>query len=664
MLPYFFPTITLTFMIIAIPLIHFPSCLHANDNEQYLNCNERFDCASAKDIGYPFWGSNRPDYCGYPGFELDCSSDAPHINITFIKYRVLQIDKESMTLKVARADYWNTTCPPTIVNTTINFSIFSYPSSLVTLVNLTLYYDCSPSSSLPNLPPQLDQMAIRLNCPINGSTGAINYYSSTIPDLAGACKYNVEVPVVVSAAAAINLTLTEEALIEAIDGGFMLEWNASNSNCDECQKSGGLCGFNTSTNAFACHCANGTFPFTCGLTATAPEPSRKLNRRLVVVIGIPTGVVGIVVLSLVIICNVKRGYLSSNSTAWWKRDANNYHFNAEEMIVNFGSMAPKRYPYSDVKKLTKSFKDKIGEGGFGVVYKGNLPDGRMVAVKVLSKSKDNGEEFINEVASISRTSHVNVVSLLGFCYERSKRALVFEFVPNGSLDRFIYDKRALDIANCHLENKTMFQIAVGIARGLEYLHSGCRTRILHFDIKPHNILLDENFCPKISDFGLAKLCKTRESVVSMMGIRGTIGYIAPEVFSRTFGGVSHKSDVYSYGMLVLEMIGGRKDIEGGISGTSEKYFPHGIYKKLEQDQTLSNSDVTGDEEDIVKKMIIVSLWCIQTNPSDRPSIGKVIEMLEGSTLQSLQFPPKPLLDSPPRPPLDHSSTTSLLSMES
>ncbi|XP_042970189.1 LEAF RUST 10 DISEASE-RESISTANCE LOCUS RECEPTOR-LIKE PROTEIN KINASE-like 2.1 isoform X4 [Carya illinoinensis] len=503
-------------------------------------------------------------------------------------------------------------------------------------------------------------MAIRFSCPINGSTGAIIYYLSSIPDLVGACKYNVKVPVVASAAAAA-INLTEEALIEAIDGGFMLEWNASNGICDGCQRSGGLCGFNTSTNAFACHCASGTLPFTCGSTSTAPEPSRKLNRRLVVVIGIPTGtVVGIVVLSLVIICNVKRGHLSSKSTAWWKRYANNYHFNAHEKIIaNFGSMAPKRYTYSDLKKLTKSFKDKVGEGGFGVVYKGKLPDGRIVAVKVLSKSKDNGEEFINEVASISRTSHVNIVSLLGFCCERSRRALIYEFVTNGSLDGFIYDKGTLDIANCHLENKTMFQIAIGIARGLEYLHSGCRTRILHLDIKPHNILLDKNFCPKISDFGLAKMCKTRDqSVVSMMGTRGTIGYIAPEVFSRTFGGVSHKSDVYSYGMLVLEMVGGRKDIEGGISGTSEKYFPHGIYKKLEQDEILGNSEVTRDEEDIVKKMIIVSLWCIQTNPLDRPSIGKVIEMLEGSTPQSLQFPPKPFLNSPPRPPID-SSTTSL-----
>jgi serine/threonine protein kinase len=171
-------------------------------------------------------------------------------------------------------------------------------------------------------------------------------------------------------------------------------------------------------------------------------------------------------------------------------------------------IVPKLYTYSNLKKLTNSFKEKVGQGGYGAVYKGKLPNGCVVAVKILSASKGNGEEFINEVASINRTSHVNIVTLLDFCYERTKRALINEFMPNGSHDKSIYDKGS-PITNYHLTNKTMFQIAVGIARGLEYLHRGCNTRILHFDIKPHNILLDKDLRPKIFDFGLAKLCKTK-----------------------------------------------------------------------------------------------------------------------------------------------------------
>ncbi|XP_052877470.1 PR5-like receptor kinase [Gossypium arboreum] len=287
--------------------------------------------------------------------------------------------------------------------------------------------------------------------------------------------------------------------------------------------------------------------------------------------------------------------------------------------------------------MTNKFKDKLGEGGYGSVYKGKLPDGRFVAVKILSEFKDNAEEFMNEVASISRTSHVNIVTLLGFCFERSKRALVYEFMPNGSLDGFIYNKGPRS-QSCQLEWKTLYNIAIGIARGLEYLHQGCNTRILHFDIKPHNILLDENFCPKISDFGLSKLCERKESIISNTGARGTAGYIAPEVFCRNFGGVSHKSDVYSYGMMLLEMIGGRKNknIEG--SQTSETYFPLWIYNHLDQPMNCNPNEVISvEEEEITRKLIIVSRWCTQTNPVDRPSMTKVLEMLQGNP-QSLVLP--------------------------
>ncbi|XP_057754278.1 leucine-rich repeat receptor-like serine/threonine-protein kinase BAM2 isoform X3 [Arachis stenosperma] len=286
-----------------------------------------------------------------------------------------------------------------------------------------------------------------------------------------------------------------------------------------------------------------------------------------------------------------------------------------------------------------------GKGGYGIVYKAYLRDGCPIAVKVLTESSGSGEEFLNEVASIGRTSHMNIVSLLGFCYEKYKRALIYEFMPNGSLDKFIYKQESPN-AICNLDWNTLFQITIGIARGLEYLHRGCAARILHLDIKPQNILLDEDFCPKIADFGLAKICKKKESIVSLQGTRGTPGYIAPEVFSRTFGKVSHKSDVYSYGMLILELVGGRKNYDTGGSLTSEMYFPDWIYKDLEEQNVLGRGlSTTEEESDMIKKITLVSLWCIQTNPLDRPSINKVVEMLEGP-LQSVPYPPKPVLYSP------------------
>ncbi|KAJ0687948.1 putative glycerophosphodiester phosphodiesterase, protein kinase RLK-Pelle-LRK10L-2 family [Helianthus annuus] len=239
----------------------------------------------------------------------------------------------------------------------------------------------------------------------------------------------------------------------------------------------------------------------------------------------------------------------------------------EIFIRNYGNLAPKRYKYSEIEKMTNSFQEKLGHGGYGSVYRGQLHDGHQVAVKLLSEATGDGEDFINEVASIGRTSHVNIVTLLGFCFEGKKRALLYKFMPNGSLDKFLRGDGS------HLDWNTLFQIAKGIARGLEYLHKGCNTRIVHFDIKPHNILLDEEFVPKISDFGLAKLCKTKESIVSVMGARGTAGYMAPEVFFKSLGGASHKSDVYSYGMMVLEMTGARKHNNTSVNSTSEAYFP-------------------------------------------------------------------------------------------
>ncbi|XP_020977932.1 LEAF RUST 10 DISEASE-RESISTANCE LOCUS RECEPTOR-LIKE PROTEIN KINASE-like 2.4 [Arachis ipaensis] len=320
----------------------------------------------------------------------------------------------------------------------------------------------------------------------------------------------------------------------------------------------------------------------------------------------------------------------------------------EGLIQSYGFMVQKRYTYSQVKKMTNSFCEELGKGAFGVVYKGSLSDNRQVAVKILKESKDNGkefngeelkgEEFINEVASIIGTAHVNIVPFLGFCYKPNKRALIYEFMPNGSLDKFINEEV------CKLDGSRLYQIIIGIARGLEYLHWRCNTKILHLDIKPQNILLDEDFVPKIADFGLAKICTKKESIVCLQRVGGTAGYIAPEVYSQIYtevSRVSHKSDVYSYGKLILKVMGGKKNYNNNDLHTSEMYFTDWIYEELEQDNfsTRCLTDID-DENDLTKKIILISMWCIQKNPSDRPCMKKVIEMLEGP-LDSVAFPPKP-----------------------
>lgn len=320
----------------------------------------------------------------------------------------------------------------------------------------------------------------------------------------------------------------------------------------------------------------------------------------------------------------------------WHRESRNVP-RLESFLQRQETAHPQRYTYSQVKRMTKSFAHVLGRGGYGSVFRGNLPGGREIAVKVLKDTEGDGEEFMNEVASISRTSHVNVVNLLGFCLQGSKRALIYEYMPNGSLDRHVLGNNSTE-GDQNLSWDRLFDIVVGIARGLEYLHNGCNTPIVHFDIKPQNILLDQDFCPKISDFGLAKLCRQKQSKISIAGTRGTIGYIAPEVFNRSYGAVSNKSDVYGFGMVVLEMVGARKQIDVSTDSSS-KYFPQWLYENLDQFCGATTCEISSGTTDLVRKMTIVGLWCIQFRPIDRPSISKVIEMLESNT-EDLLLPPK------------------------
>ncbi|XP_047968640.1 probable receptor-like protein kinase At5g20050 isoform X2 [Salvia hispanica] len=309
----------------------------------------------------------------------------------------------------------------------------------------------------------------------------------------------------------------------------------------------------------------------------------------------------------------------------------------ESFIQSDNKLAPIRYSYSDIKKMTKNFKDKLGEGGFGSVYKGKLRSGHLVAVKLLGKSGANGKDFINEIATIGRIHHVNVVQLVGYCAERSKRALIFDFMPNGSLDKYIFNREKTHSLDWDMK----FKIAVQVARGIEYLHHGCDIQILHFDIKPHNILLDDKFVPKISDFGLAKLCATNKDAVTLTAARGTIGYVAPELINRSIGAVSYKADVYSFGMLLIEMAGLNKDFPRN-NDESSNYFPNWIYDHLNQGRDIDIRNVDeNDDRDIGRKMTIVALWCIQMSPDNRPSMNKVLEMLEGD-VEQLQIPDYPL----------------------
>ncbi|VAH00464.1 unnamed protein product [Triticum turgidum subsp. durum] len=299
-------------------------------------------------------------------------------------------------------------------------------------------------------------------------------------------------------------------------------------------------------------------------------------------------------------------------------------------------IGPTRYSYTDIVAITSHFRDKLGQGGYGSVYKGVLlPGGVHVAVKILEgNSNCNGEDFISEVSTIGRIHHVNVVRLVGFCSEEMRRALVYEYMPNSSLDKYIFSTEK------SFSWDKLNEIALGIARGINYLHHGCDMQILHFDIKPHNILLDSNFVPKVADFGLAKLYPRGDSFMPLSAMRGTIGYIAPEMISRSFGVISSKSDVYSFGMLLLEMAGGRRNADPNMGSSSQAYYPSWVYDRLTREEAGEISAVAADMHELEKKLCVVGLWCIQMRSRDRPTMSEVIEILEAG-VDGLQMPSRP-----------------------
>jgi serine/threonine protein kinase len=294
-------------------------------------------------------------------------------------------------------------------------------------------------------------------------------------------------------------------------------------------------------------------------------------------------------------------------------------------------IGPTRYAFTDIIAVTNRFRDKLGQGGYGSVYKGVvLPGSVHIAVKMLEgNSNCNGEDFISEVSTIGRINHVNVVRLDGFCAEEIRRALVYEYMPHGSLDKYIFS------AEKSFSWDKLNEIALGIARGINYLHQGCDMQILHFDIKPHNILVDNNFVPKVTDFGLAKLYPRGESFVPLSALRGTIGYIAPEMISGSFGVISSKSDVYSFRMLLLEMAGGRRNADPDVGTSSLGYYPAWVYDQLTRRDVGEISPVANMHE-LEKKLCVVGLCCIQMKSRIRPTMSEVIEMLEAGA-DSLQM---------------------------
>ncbi|XP_073223285.1 LEAF RUST 10 DISEASE-RESISTANCEUS RECEPTOR-LIKE PROTEIN KINASE-like 2.1 isoform X2 [Cicer arietinum] len=587
-------------------------------------------CGKISNITHPFRLKDDPEHCGDNRYELDCVKNVTVLNLDDGDFLVQSINYNNYTIRVVDSNIQPTNC-----SSLPRFFLYSYNFSY----NVPYQYGMTRWNFSDDYMMDIDlsRPVIYMNCASPPSNVTDGYYTDTascVDQRTYVIVGNPQLRIFKSQCRVKLVTLTS---FWAPVGSYSEDIIGNVSYIDI--HKGLTYGFEISWMQAYCPCDYGCyFMYPAGGIKSSCGYWVDMARNFLDYIGgiyegryvLPylaiRNMLGIILFSIMLIHIYRRRHASI--------------YEKIEDFLQGNTLMPIRYSYREIKQMTKGFKVKLGEGGYGDVYKGKLRSGPFVAIKMLKiKSKANGQEFISEVATIGRIHHSNVVRLIGFCVEGSKRALVYEYMSNRSLDQYIFNKEGV----ISLTNNQIYEISLGVARGISYLHQGCDMQILHFDIKPHNILLDENFIPKISDFGLAKLYPIDHSIVTLTAARGTIGYMAPELFYQNIGGVSYKADVYSFGMLLIEMASRRRNLNTHVEHSSQLYFPFWIYDHLAKSRERKMEDVIMEEiNDVLKKMFLVAFWCIQLRPIDRPSMNKVVEMLEGE-IENIEIPPKPLL---------------------
>nr|XP_023916370.1 LEAF RUST 10 DISEASE-RESISTANCE LOCUS RECEPTOR-LIKE PROTEIN KINASE-like 2.2 [Quercus suber] len=638
-------------VLIALVLVHLTCC--ATTAMPNRNCTAS-SCGNIHNISDPFRLKSDPEYCGSPLYELKCENNRTVLQLYDGKFYVEEISYNNYTIRIVdsgiqKNNYFSTP----------NYSLYRYNFG-------SLYYTTyQRKGTVPERYPELSRSLVWMSCekPVNSplylDTSTCNYNDNS-SSRSDSKRYRY-----------VTVGITNASQVEdscQVEKMSLTSWPINNDDpnisCTDVHHELAY-GFELSWLDSNCYLDDANHVQHIKATFEYTDRVR--------------GVLDLILLILSVL-----GYLFGKSAHWWNAISYYYSYAGlwvtpleivifhletktvlgipcvvafliykwrkrhlsmydaiEEFLQSQINLMPIRYSYLEIRKMSKGFKDKLGEGGYGSVFKGKLESGPLVAIKMLGNSKANGQDFISEVATIGRIHHMNVVQLIGFCAEGSKRGLIYEFMPNGSLEKYIFSREGRSIP---LSIEKTYKISLGVALGIEYLHQGCDMQILHFDIKPHNILLDENFIPKVSDFGLAKLYSSNDSIVSLTAASGTLGYIAPELFYKNIGGVSYKADVYSFGMLLFEMASRRKNVNAFADYSSQIYFPTWVYGQFIEGNDIEIEDATEEDKKIVKKMIIVALWCIHMKPSDRPSMNKVVEMLEGE-FECLQMPSKPFLSS-------------------
>ncbi|KAL7141673.1 hypothetical protein ABFS83_08G069400 [Erythranthe nasuta] len=656
---YFSTAISFTVILL---ILNFPTIL-CFQNETHTRCGDLFNCGELTGIGYPFWGGDRPEECGYPRLQLDCeNATTTKIHINGVEYRVLELNLETQIIRISRNDLSRSFCQQEFKNSSLDFGLFDFAGG--GYVNLTFLYGC-PALVLP-VPNQFD-------CPVKGVAERNGYVEFGTMRLPGMCHVSVVVPV--SYASLANFSDVKEV----VEQGFEVRFKVVEGGgaCGECRSSGGGCGYDVSRKRFVCFCpdesvaksetcaaaaaavaAAGNHSPLASSTVVAPAASESGNSsKLGTKIGLPIGgavLAGVGLGWLIFYCRQRSKQrhqrLASRSTEATSKEITNSSSSkplSTTLSTNFSTSVPS-YPssksdlgrgssyfgvqvfsYEDLEAATDSFNPsrELGDGGFGTVYYGVLTDGRIVAVKRLYENNfKRVEQFMNELEILTRLRHKNLVVLFGCTSRRSRELLlVYEYIPNGTVADHLHGKRA---GSGLLSWPVRLNIAIETAEALSYLH---KSDVIHRDVKTNNILLDNDFHVKVADFGLSRLFPNDVTHVSTAP-QGTPGYVDPEYYQCYQ--LTEKSDVYSFGVVLIELISSLQAVDTNRHRHDINLANMAVNKIQNRAlHELVDSSIGFETNVTVRRMATLvselAFRCLQQDRETRPSMEEVVEALRG-----------------------------------
>ncbi|XP_062158440.1 LEAF RUST 10 DISEASE-RESISTANCE LOCUS RECEPTOR-LIKE PROTEIN KINASE-like 1.2 isoform X3 [Alnus glutinosa] len=575
-------------------------------NQKFQACTPRA-CGNGPNISYPFWiQDEQQPFCGYPNFGITCNEQNPVLEISNDEYIIKDIFHSNQSLLVANAAVYKDACPTPLHNVNLDRTPFNLTFTLYHS-DLSFFYNCT---SVPAYP------TYEVACASKDNLHSFAVFHEEAYQLEKTCQSLVNVPV--DMLIGDNWTsLFHMNYTEILKMGFLLTWSAP--NCSNCENSGGRCGFDNSE--FVCFCLDGDHHKTCH--------DGKANWKLKTIIGVCASIGTVAIMLIIFFIYQRRNKKKYAPSSYVSRSISSYPSSVtdpERGVSNYFGVP--LFSYTELEKATNNFDSgkELGEGGFGIVYYGKLQDGRQVAVKRLYENNCRRvEQFMNEIAILTRLRHQNLVSLYG-CTSRHSRelVLVYEYVPNGTVADHIHGEYAKPGA---LPWPTRMKIALETASALTYLHA---SDTIHRDVKTNNILLDDNFCVKVADFGLSRLFPTDVTHVSTAP-QGTPGYVDPE-YHECYQ-LTGKSDVFSFGVVLIELISSMPAVditrhrhEINLSNMAiNKIQNHTLHELV--DQSLGfKSDYT------VQRMITavaeLAFQCLQHDKDLRPSMAEVLEALQ------------------------------------